>query len=124
SARRPVAGHQGQHLADRLRADLAGPTAEVQGRSLGAVRRDPERRRRRLEPVSNSTTGKAPCNTVAGGLFMSIPLSLDQKGRLTVQTAYTSADHALGISLAPSHKKPQRPFPWARKNKELHACRC
>ena len=36
-ARRPVAGHQGQYLADRLRSDLAGPTAEVQGRSVGTV---------------------------------------------------------------------------------------
>ena len=47
-ARRPVARHQGQHQPDRLRSDLAGPTAEVQGRSLGAVWRDHERRRRRL----------------------------------------------------------------------------
>ena len=34
--RRPAAGHQGQHLADRLRADLAGPAAEVQGRERGS----------------------------------------------------------------------------------------
>ena len=40
-------------IADRLRADLAGPAAAVQGRGLGAVRRDHERRRRRLV-VSNS----------------------------------------------------------------------
>ena len=40
-ARRPVAGRQGQHLGDRFCADLAIAADEVQGRDLGAVRRDP-----------------------------------------------------------------------------------
>ena len=35
--------------ADRLRADLAAATDQVQGRDLGALRRNPERRRRRLD---------------------------------------------------------------------------
>ena len=74
SARWPVAGHQGQHLADRLRADLAGPAAEVQGRSLGVVRRDHERRRRRLV-ISNSDRPicgpEAPPRLAAGVFFWS-----------------------------------------------------
>ncbi len=43
------AGHQGQYVGDRLRADLAASTHQVQGRDLGALRRHHERRRRRLE---------------------------------------------------------------------------
>ncbi len=55
---------------------------------------------------------------------MSFLLSPNRKSRLAAQTAYTSADHALGIGLAPPYKKPQRLFPWARKNKELYECPC
>ena len=46
--RRPAARHQGQHLGDRFRPDLAAAADEVQGRDLGTVRRNPQRRRRRL----------------------------------------------------------------------------
>ena len=41
---RPAAGHQGQHQRDRLRADRAAAADEVQGRDLGPVRRDHQRR--------------------------------------------------------------------------------
>ena len=41
--RRPAAGHQGQHVADRLCPDLPGATDEVQGRDLGTLRRNPLR---------------------------------------------------------------------------------
>ena len=41
-------GRQGQHVGDGLRSDLAIAADEVQGRDLGALRRNPLRRRRRL----------------------------------------------------------------------------
>ena len=46
--RRPAARHQGQHQRHRLRSDLAGAADQVQGRNLGEVRRDPERRHHQL----------------------------------------------------------------------------
>ncbi len=47
-ARRPAAGHQDQHRPDRLRAALVGAADPLQGRGLGALRRDPQRRRDQL----------------------------------------------------------------------------
>ncbi len=47
-ARRPAAGHQDQHQPDRLRAALLGAADPLQGRGLGAFRRDPQRRREQL----------------------------------------------------------------------------
>ena len=46
--RRPAAGRQGQHLGDRFCSALATAIDQVQGRYLGTLRRDSERRRRRL----------------------------------------------------------------------------
>ena len=71
-ARRPAARHQGQHLGDRLRADLAASAAALQGRELGAVRRDHERRRRRLAAELPDCLPKdaAPRAAGAGGFLL------------------------------------------------------
>ena len=67
--RRTVAGRQGQHLGDRLRPDLAIAADEVQGRHLGALRRNSFRRRRRLTPPERSTKEAAPA-ALPQGLFV------------------------------------------------------
>ena len=46
--RRSATRHQGKHVGDGLRSDLASAADEVQRRHLGALRRNPLRRRRRL----------------------------------------------------------------------------
>ena len=71
--RRPVARHQGQHRRDRLCADLAVATDEVQGRDLGALRRDPQRRRRRLKTkvnVRNCLLKKQPLRLCRRGFLL------------------------------------------------------
>ena len=53
-------------VGDRLRPDLAAAADEVQGRELGAVRRDPQRRRRRLAAPSLPTKEAAPAASPQG----------------------------------------------------------
>ena len=71
--RRPVAGHQGQHVGDRLCPDLSGATDPVQGRDLGTLRRNPLRRRRRLVAIRKSDRPicgpEAPPRPAAGVFF-------------------------------------------------------
>src|SRR6185437_9327914 len=52
-----AAGHRRQHQRDRLLSDPVGPARALQGRELGAVRRD-HVGRERLNPAARSEKGK------------------------------------------------------------------
>ena len=65
-SRRLVAGGQGQHLGDRFCASLATAVDQVQGRHLGTLRRDSERRHRRLARRGCLAKYGSPCGPAAG----------------------------------------------------------
>ena len=56
----------------RLRADLAGAADALQGRDLGAVRRDPHQRRRRLSTTRVPSSYNAPAAFPRGFSFATI----------------------------------------------------
>ena len=66
-------GRQGQHLGDRLCSDLATAADEVQGRHLGTLRRDSQRRRRRLTRRGLLYQRSSPCGFAAGAFVVRLP---------------------------------------------------
>ena len=123
--RRPVAGHQGQHLGDRLRADLAGPTASGSRAKPGSASARSSAATSAASLVSKPNNRiRPPATPSRGAFFVSLLLSPDRKSRLASQTAYTSADHALGIGLAPPQEA-AAPIPVGRgRTRSFAKCPC
>ena len=97
----------------------------IKGETWETLRRNPLRRRRRRasSPKTNNRI-RPPATPSRGAFFVSLLLSPDRKSRLASQTAYTSADHALGIGLAPPQEA-AAPIPMgAEEQGVLRKCPC